>query len=166
MKRSLDFVFVSQCLLAQGIRAQKIVKHYPSVVNPLIDFLQNENVNIIPLECPEILYEGYYRQPGFERYVSDPNYKEHCGSLAMEVNRKKNILTKGNELKLLGVIGVAGSPSCAVRKLNYRLGKKGKGVFMKQLSILIKTSFLEFDSYLQKKTMEEIKKKIKKNKRR
>ena len=63
MKRSQKYVYVPFCMLAQGIRAATIVRVYPAIVNPVIKFFMEKNINIIQMPCPELIFDGFYRRP-------------------------------------------------------------------------------------------------------
>ena len=51
--RSYRCVFVSHCLLAQGIMADGIVRHFPGPVRPVLEFCLEHDLNIMQMPCPE-----------------------------------------------------------------------------------------------------------------
>lgn len=132
MNRSKKFVFVPFCFFAQGIRAEGIVKDYPSIIYPLVDILASENINIIQMPCCEIEYEGIKRNTSGKKKYDNKEYREICKKRAKEVvNLMQKLLS--NNFEILLVLGIENSPSCAVNYIFEGIMKKESGIFIEDL---------------------------------
>lgn len=132
MNRSKKFVFVPFCFLAQGIRAKGIVKDYPSVIYPVAEILINENINIIQMPCCEIEYEGINRTPSGKKRYDNKEYRGICRKKAKEVVDLILRLLSNNS-KVLFILGIENSPSCAVNYIFEGIMKKESGIFIEEL---------------------------------
>lgn len=149
------FVAVSPCLLNQAIRADGVRTDYETIVMPLLNALIDECVGIYVLPCCEVPYEGLNRKAGFKRYQEDEGFQKYCMERAQAVKKELSMMRRGG-MGLLAIIGVGGSPTCAVDNLNRRTHSKGRGIFMSALSGLDDYIFTEFDQYSERKTLDEI----------
>ncbi len=133
MKRSKKFAFVPFCFFAQGIRAEGIVKRYPSVITPIANLLIREEINIIQMPCPEIDYEGIKRKPASKQKYNNKEYREVCRGYAEKIISLAKKLDQNN-YQVLFILGLENSPSCAVDYL-FEQGRKlkGSGVFIEEL---------------------------------
>lgn len=159
MNRSKKVVFVPFCLLAQGFRAEGIVKKYPAIVKPVIDLLKEYEVNIIQMPCPELEYEGIKRKPAGKSKYDNEIYRKICKKYAAQITSFiENLIENGYEI--LAILGIENSPSCAV---NYLAGKvRGTGVYIEELKRSLENKepripFIGVDIYRMEKTIEEIK---------
>ena len=117
--RSRRCVFISHCLLAQGIMAQGIVKKYPAVVRPLMDFCLKHDLNIIQMPCPEsrCTAGGLVREPHGKRWYEQNGLRVTARTIADEqIEYMRALIDEGFEI--LAIIGVDLSPACAVNYLN------------------------------------------------
>lgn len=135
MIRSKKYVFVPFCLLAQGVRATGIVKHYPAAVVPVIDVLLEKKVNIIQMMCPELIFDGFNRRPcGKQKYDIPENHKI-CRKIADDsVWLMEMLIKNGHSIK--AVLGIDFSPSCAVSRLTgngYKRLENGQGIYTEEL---------------------------------
>ena len=129
-QRSKKVIFLAHCILNENTR-------YPGgafregTVDEIIDELQKKGVGIVQIKCPEqqawggVLKEDLLRAFGSRntktykfRKILLPffiwNTKRIYRQLAREVVREvKDYLDSGFEV--LGIVGVAGSPSCGVK---------------------------------------------------
>ncbi|MDD4271480.1 MAG: hypothetical protein PHF50_01605 [Patescibacteria group bacterium] len=140
MIRSHKYVFVPFCLLAQGVRASGIVKHYASVVTPVVELLIEHKVNIIQMRCPELVFDFFNRRPcGKPKYDTEENHRI-CRKVAMEsIWFMEMLLKNGKSIEV--IIGVDFSPSCAVKRLTgNRPGsyQGGQGIFIEELKELMR----------------------------
>ncbi|PIP23389.1 MAG: hypothetical protein COX90_01920 [Candidatus Nealsonbacteria bacterium CG_4_10_14_0_2_um_filter_38_17] len=169
MKRSKKFIFVPFCFFAQGIRAEGIVKKYPSVITPIAELLIREEINIIQMPCPEIEYEGIKRKPAIKQKYNTKEYREICRRYAEEIISFAKKL-KGNNYQVLFMLGLENSPSCAVDYLFERGRKlKGSGVFIEELKNEMEREkifipLIGINIYGIKKTTEEIEQAVSKSK--
>ena len=135
MNRSRKCVFVSHCLLAQGVMAQGIVRQSPAIVKPVLQFCMDNDINIFQMPCPELLCPGaglgravhgkqWYEKNGL-REISYPIAKEQVGYIV-------KLISAGYEV--LAIIGLEFSPACAPSYLNRgRRIVPGKGIFIEEL---------------------------------
>ena len=143
MKRSKKVVLVPFCLLAQGFRAEGIVKKYPATIEPVLNYLINNQINIIQMPCPEIIYEGIKRKPAGKQKYNTEAYRQLCRKLAKNIVTFIETLTK-EEYKVLAILGIEHSPSCAATwLLEKRKRVRGKGIFIEELEKLLTEKNLE-----------------------
>lgn len=170
MNRSKKVVFVPHCALFQGIRATGIVKKYPAIVTPVINYLVTNNFNIVQMPCPELVFDTLHRSPCKKNKYDKPGNRRVCKNISEEiVERMIELKTGGFELSL--VIGVDFSPSCAVKQLTGREPRSyvsGKGIFTEELQKIMNSNdlgripFVGIQIYQIEKTMADIKKILKK----
>ncbi len=135
MNRSRRHVFVPFCLLAQGVRATGIVKHYAAVVTPVLELLMKEKVNIIQMACPELIFDGFHRRPCGKSNYDNPENRKICHEVAEREVRLMEMFSKSGHT-VEAIIGVDFSPSCAVRRLTgNRPGRyqEGQGIYIEEL---------------------------------
>jgi len=163
MFRSKRYVFVPFCLLAQGVRATGIVKHYASVVTPVLELLMRENVNIIQMMCPELIFDGFHRKPcGRLKYDTPQNHKV-CQEVAEKQVWLMEALIK-NDCSIKAVVGIDFSPSCAVSRLTGKWPircQRGQGIYIEELRELmnqrgIKVPFVGVQTYHIEDTLREL----------
>ena len=85
------------------------------------------------MPCPEIKYEGIYRLPASKSHYDNDRYREICRSIADEVVSFITELLE-NGYDVIAILGVEGSPSCAVRYVT--IGKRrvrDVGIFIEEL---------------------------------
>ena len=117
--RSHRCVFISHCLLAQGIMAQGIVRKYPAVVRPLIEFCIKHDLNILQMPCPESRCSagGLVREPHGKHWYEQNGLRASARTIAVDqVNYMRALVDEGFEI--FAIIGVDFSPACAVNYLN------------------------------------------------
>ena len=133
MKRSKKVVFIPFCLLAQGLRAEGIVKKFPATVKPVVNLLEEYQVNLIQMPCPEIEYEGIKRKPAGKAKYDNEIYRNICRKYANQITSFIENLIE-NEYEILAILGIEKSPSCAINYL-FEKGRmvRGKGVYMEEL---------------------------------
>jgi len=135
MNRSKNFVFVSFCLLAQGIRASGIVKKFPGAVQPIINLLNRYNINIVQMACPELHFDTFQRRPCGKKKYDNPKNRSICRKLAEKEVDFIHLLQK-NGCTVDVILGVEFSPSCAVSLLTAPPPKryvKGEGIYIEEL---------------------------------
>ena len=143
--RSHRCVFVSHCLLAQGIMAQGVVKKYPAMVRPLIEFCLDHDINVFQMPCPEGTCPagGLIRQPHGKRWYEDNGLRAVAREIAREqVGHMKTLVDGGYEI--LAIIGVEFSPACAVNYLNRGLSiYADQGIYVEELKKCLKGNDLD-----------------------
>ena len=117
--RSKRCIFVSHCLLAQGVMAEGIVKKFPSLVKPVIQFCLDNDISIMQMPCPETLCDsgGLDRKPRGKKWYLENGLRSTSKSIASgQVEYMSKLMDSGFEI--LAIIGVEFSPACAVTYLN------------------------------------------------
>ena len=135
MLRSPRYVFVSHCLLAQGVRAEGLAKYFPATVRPVVQFCLDNDINIAQMPCPELLCPagGLVRAPHGKKWYEQAGLRETSRRIAeSQVEYMRRLIKAGFEL--LAVIGMEFSPACAVNYLNRgaRIIKE-KGIYVEEL---------------------------------
>lgn len=136
--RSDKFVFVSFCTLAQGVRAQGIVRDFPSIITPVVKLLEEHHINIVQMPCPELFFDGWVRNPCRKEKYNNPKNRDICRRLGKTiVNMAK--MCSANNAQICCILGIERSPSCAVKMLsapppNWTTG--GTGIFTEELQRL------------------------------
>lgn len=163
MKRSKKVIFVPFCLLAQGFRAEGIVKKFPAIVKPVVDLLEGYQINLIQMPCPELEYEGIKRKPASKAKYDNETYRNICKKYANQMTSFIKELI-GNGYEVLCILGIENSPSCAVSYL-FEKGRRvrGTGVYMEELKKKLEEEkidiqFLGVDIYGMNKTIFELRK--------
>ena len=164
-RRSKKVILVSHCLLNQNSVVYGLAKR-PSMVKELIDLLHELNIGIVQLPCPETLHLGLRRFWQVREQYDTQGFRELCREvLKYIITYVREYLVNGYEV--VGVIGIAGSPSCGIHHTssgNWRGNPlsatepkrvRGMGVFMEELlsslresglvSKLSRFKLLEFD---------------------
>ena len=140
--RSKEFVFIPFCLICQAFQAKGIVRYgWRGTIQPIVQELVNQDVNLVQMPCPESLFEGcdkgLKRNPlGIGEYDT-PAFREFCTDLALEtVDMVKAIVSNG--YRLIAVLGMEYSPSCAVRLQYTNKGTIHRpGIFLEALKNML-----------------------------
>ena len=105
--RSRRCVFVSHCLLAQGVMAQGVVQNSPAVVRPIVEFCLDHDLNILQMPCPESRCPagGLVRAPHGKQWYEKHGLRETARSIAEgQVEYMRELVENGFEI--VAVIGV------------------------------------------------------------
>jgi predicted secreted protein len=115
-KRSNHYALVAFCLLAQGVRAQSLVKLYPGAVEPIISWLMQHGYNILQMPCPELFFDDVNRRPCGKSHYDRPECHTEYTRIAQYLTKFcQRLETAGNQIDL--ILGVERSPSCAIFRL-------------------------------------------------
>lgn len=139
MKRSKRFVFVPFCLLSQGVRAQGIVKKFPSVVKPVVSLLADLDINIVQMPCPELFFDGLHRRPCGKPRYDNPHNRAVCRKIGNDIAEFMTMLRNGGYM-IEAVLGIDNSPSCGVNYVSERPFKRwqeGAGIYIEELQTLL-----------------------------
>lgn len=133
--RSLNFVFVPFCLMAQAYQAQGLVKYqWRATIKPFVELLLEKEINIIQMPCAESSFKSsLVREPkGLKKYDTD-EFNEHCEILATNVAKEIRKIYNGG-YKVLAILGIEQSPSCCVNYIYTNKGmEKRMGLFIEKL---------------------------------
>lgn len=133
--RSKRCVFVSHCMLAQGIMAEGVVRKFPAIVRPVIEFCLKHDLNIMQMPCPEsqCASGGLGRLPHGKKWYEDNGLRDTATKIAKgQAEYMKDLVDNGFEI--LAIIGVDFSPACAVTYLNRGpVVYKDEGIYVEEL---------------------------------
>lgn len=112
MNRSKKIAIISHCIINQN----SVVKGEYKDINiffPFIKKLFEENIGILQLPCPETEYYGLRRWGHVKEQFDNCGYKKYLEKIANSfVDIIKEYINNGYEI--VGIYGIAGSPSCGV----------------------------------------------------
>lgn len=143
--RSKRCVFVSHCILAQGVMAEGVVKKFPAMVKPVIQFCLDHDINIMQMPCPETLCAsgGLGRSPHGKKWYEQRGLRETSREIAVGQAEYMRRLADGG-FAILAVIGVELSPACAVNYLNRGPSlQRAEGIYVEELKDAMKVQGLE-----------------------
>lgn len=144
-QRSRKCVFVSHCLLAQGVMAEGVVKQFPGPVRPLLEFCLENDINIMQMPCPETLCAagGLGRSPHGKGWYEANGLRETSREIADgQADYMEALKSSGYEI--LGIVGVDFSPACGVSYLNRgRRIVKDQGIYVEELRAALTERNLE-----------------------
>lgn len=129
--RSGKVVFLSHCMLNQNARIVRAAD-FPAMFEPLIDYLQKQQVGFIQMPCPELYCLGLGRQAvrvGLESPEGSRRLERLIDDLVFTI---REYLFQGFEI--VGILGKQGSPACGVTRtwLDNRQ-QDGQGVWIREL---------------------------------
>ncbi|MCS7120575.1 MAG: hypothetical protein RMJ07_04165 [Nitrososphaerota archaeon] len=136
-----EVLVLAHCLLNYGTRWWQ---YEPSNENrgpcpEIVRFLVKHRVGAIQLPCPEYSFCGNPRPPRTkDEYERTPSFSSHCKDLAVGTARYLKAMARakdGSELKILAIVGVEHSPTCAVKSTpriinGLKVYVEEKGLFM------------------------------------
>ncbi len=111
--RGCRVILVAHCLLNQNSIVRGLARR-KAMVKELVDLLDEYGVGVIQLPCPELLYCGLRRWRMTREQYDNPGFKRFCQGLALTIVDYLVEYAR-NGVEVLGLIGIAGSPSCGVR---------------------------------------------------
>lgn len=133
--RSKNCILVSHCILAQMVMAEGLVKTFPAMVKPVIQWALDNDVNIVQMPCPETQCGagGLGRGPAGKKFYEENGLRDISNSIAVEiVSYIEKLKENGNNI--LAIVGVDFSPACAVNYLNKgRTIVHDQGIYVEEL---------------------------------
>ncbi|RKD22348.1 Predicted secreted protein [Caminicella sporogenes DSM 14501] len=114
MKRSREIILLSHCILNANSKVEGL-SEYSGVLFELTNLIIKRGIGIIQLPCPEMLMYGIKRWGHVKEQFDTPYFREKCRKLIQPIVNQL-IDYKNSGYKILGVIGIDGSPSCGVNK--------------------------------------------------
>jgi len=144
-KRSKKVILVAHCVINQNAKLDQCA-HYPGTIREISDILIKSDVGIIQMPCPELSYLGLDRE--VDKNESSTVESEDTRIAQRMLEEKGQVICheivknltyqiqqyKKNGFKVLGILGINGSPTCGVESTwsnNQEI--KGQGVFIKML---------------------------------
>ena len=112
MNRSKKIAIISHCIINQN----SVVKGEYKDINiffPFIKKLFEENIGILQLPCPETECYGLRRWGHVKEQFDNCGYRKYLEKI---INSFVDIIKEyiNNEYEIVGIYGIAGSPSCGV----------------------------------------------------
>jgi len=112
-------IFVSHCILNT---ASKVVLYNQEEINAEEDLrikfmtkLLNSGIQVIQLPCPEFTLYGSRRWGHVSNQFDNIFFRKHCRKILTPIiDQMKEYLQNPEFFKILGVVGIDGSPSCGV----------------------------------------------------
>jgi len=142
LHRGRKIILLGHCLLNANCKVEGLAL-YKGCLPELVSFLASNEIAIYQLPCPELTSHGLNRWGQTIEQYDNPFYHHHCATLVEKVMREiKEYHVNG--YKIVGVIGLDGSPSCGVditcsgdwkgapKSRPYHM-VKGTGIFMQHL---------------------------------
>lgn len=112
MLRSGKIVLLSHCLLNANSKIKGAALH-GAVLQPVIQYILQQDAGIIQLPCPEHSFAGGARWGQSKDQYDNPFYRRHCRTILDPViDQLADYQQHG--CKLIGVLGIKGSPSCGI----------------------------------------------------
>jgi predicted secreted protein len=151
MNRSKKIIFAVHCLLNQNARAKTVAK-CPGAVKEFLDFCVKNNYGIIPIDCPQLMFEPINRKPETKEFYDNKKSRKISETVAEKVIEQIK-LYRDNDYKICGIYGVEGSPTCGAVKTHVKNGEgkvvsvKESGIFFEELEKVLKTHHLSVKIY-------------------
>ncbi|MBU5438008.1 hypothetical protein KQI42_08315 [Tissierella sp. MSJ-40] len=112
MERNRKILMVCHCILNSNSKVEGL-SQYKGMFKEVIDIINEEDIGIIQLPCPETIVYGIRRWGHVKEQFDTLFYRESCREMIKPiVNQVKSYIDAGYEI--LGVLGIDGSPSCGV----------------------------------------------------
>lgn len=159
--------FVPYCLLAPGFQANAHVQGNYGWNTEFLNILSEYEIDIVPYLCTETTFyrnaNGLLREKhGLSYYQTIKGYSEYCAERASnEFDKMMQMVECG--YKIITIMGIEHSPSCAVNYLYTNMGtQKRPGIFMKSLMELLeqndmKITYIGINRKYPKKALEKLK---------
>ncbi|MCL5459573.1 hypothetical protein M3M33_13055 [Loigolactobacillus coryniformis] len=125
-------VVLAHCILNQSV----VVHGWERALGafPFVKTLPSE-LNLVQLPCPEFMFLGAERPPlDYRDYASLAGFRQSCDHLLQPTITELSQYA-ANQVKLIGVIGIAASPNCAI--------SGQRGVFMQRFFTLCQQAGLK-----------------------
>jgi len=130
-------LLVSHCIInphskARGLASREKVEASRKFLR---EALNDPDLGIIQLQCPESLYIGLDRRPASRSFYDTADFKKICREIADQaVKLVKEYEEKG--VKAIAYVGIEGSPSCGVEWTHFKNDEAegGMGIFTEILS--------------------------------
>jgi predicted secreted protein len=145
-KRSKKILLVVHCLLNQNAKLDRCA-HYPGVLREAAGEIVKSGVGVLQMPCPELLCLGLDREADTKALPSigaedtriavrmkEPKKRAACRRIAKDLVYQIEEYRK-NGFEILGLVGINGSPTCAVeRTWAEDREQEGPGVFIRLLA--------------------------------
>jgi predicted secreted protein len=124
----------------------------PGAVKEFLDFCVKNNYGIIPIDCPQLMFEPLKREPQTKEFYNNKKSRKISETVAQKVVEQIKLYRKNN-YKIDGIYGVEGSPTCGAIKTHIK-NKEGQaisanepGIFFEELEKVLKKNHLSVKIY-------------------
>jgi len=137
------YILASPCILNPNLRANGITTEEDKMIfSRCIERCKQNNIEIVPLPCPETIFFGSNREPG--PFKGRMDSKEFTNLLEKLETQVRKIIEERNESPCC-ILGVDSSPTCGVTRTYYTETKsEGRGVFLKRFADIPAIDVKEF----------------------
>ena len=133
--RSRKVIFITHCHLNQNARLERCAES-PAATRTLAEGLLQREIGIVQMPCPELMVLGLNRghiavRSGLESIPARDALRKLAADVVFQIRQYESC-----GVRVLGVLGKDGSPSCGVAKTSRSDGKgpiDGAGVFVQLL---------------------------------
>ena len=112
--RSRKVVVLAHCVLNQNSRVSGLA-YYPASVREVVNFLVKHDIGMVQMPCVEVMYEGLSRKARIKEQYDTPKFRSLCRQVARATVKLIQEYLR-NDVGVLAVLGVEGSPSCGVKE--------------------------------------------------
>ena len=132
MERNKKVVFVSHCLLNQNARPVG-KERFAGPFRDLINMFAEAGIGIVQLPCPQMEFNGGLNRRSKASTPASGTYRNNCKKLSSNLIKQVENYIK-NDYKVVGILGVEFSTTCAVHQTNNgRKNVPGKGVLIEEI---------------------------------
>ncbi|MGC2110698.1 MAG: CD3072 family TudS-related putative desulfidase [Candidatus Korobacteraceae bacterium] len=130
--RSKMVIFVPHCVLNQNARVAGAAES-PAAVTELVRGLTDREIGIVQMPCPELQILGLVRgNMDIRRELQKDSNRARCRRLAAPLVEQVEQYRKGG-IRVVGLIGKNGSPTCGVEETWVDGITAGTGIFIEEL---------------------------------
>ena len=113
--KNKNILIVSHCILNGHSKVESFCekKEREEARKKIVKFIIENDIGIIQLPCPELIMYGTRRWGHVKDQFDTPHFREVCrNQLKTYLQQIKEYINNG--YKILGILGIDGSPSCGV----------------------------------------------------
>lgn len=112
--RSRRIVVLAHCVLNQNSRVAGLAGR-PAIVEEIIEVSTRNDVGIVQLSCPEFIAEGLARKSQTKEQYDTPRFRRLCRQIALSTAKVIQEYVHSG-VKVLAILGIEGSPTCAAEE--------------------------------------------------
>ncbi|WP_373855525.1 CD3072 family TudS-related putative desulfidase [Desulfocucumis palustris] len=128
---------MSHCILNSNSKVEGL-SNSPGIISEVMNLLMEKQIGIIQLPCPEMVVYGIKRWGHVREQFDTLFFREKCQDIIKPITYQLLDYVK-NGYKVIGIIGVDGSPSCGV---NLTCSGDWGGEFLGNIDVLNKVTQL------------------------
>lgn len=141
-QRSRKLVVAAHCILNQNSRVSGLAQ-YSATIPEIVNILQENNIGILQLPCPELIHCGTERSRKTKEEYDTVDYRRVCRQIADTITDQLNEYTR-SKVDIIALVGIKSSPTCGagnspietgilIEELKSTLEKKGKTIIYHNL---------------------------------